>query len=1065
MTETRQERKIVTVVFADLVGFTARAETLDPEDVAAVLRPYHERLRSELERFGGTVEKFIGDAVMALFGAPVAHEDDPERAVRAALAIRDWAREDGGVEVRIAVNTGEALINLAARPESGEGMAAGDVVNTTARLQSAAPVNGILVGETTYRATEHVIDYAEANAIEAKGKTEPLPVWEALEATARVGAETVSTRATLVGRARELDQLTDALARAREERSPQLVTLVGVPGIGKSRLVFELMQLADADPEIVFWRHGRSLPYGEGVTFWALSEMVKAQAGILETDSAEEAAAKLSATVADVVEEGERKWIEGKLRPLVGLGAESELGADRRGESFAAWRRFFESLADRRPLVLAFEDLHWADDDLLDFVDELPDWVEGAPLLVVATARPELLDRRPGWSGGKRNALTISLSPLGDDDTARLIAELLDRAVLPAETQTALLERAGGNPLYAEQFVHMTSERANGSTLVPETVHGIIAARLDALPEAEKSLLQDAAVVGKAFWPSALAAIGDVPDRDVEERLRALARKEFVRRERRASIAAETEYTFAHALVRDVAYSQIPRAARAEKHRAAALWIDSLASDRSDDRAEMLAHHYAAAIEFAEAAGLPTEGLAEPARIALREAADRAYALGSYRQADRLYSAALDLWPEDDAGRPVLLLRRAHVDYDGGLGDDLEALAAARDRFISENLLDSAGESEMLLARCFWAYGQGALAHEHADRALTLVRDSPLSPARAYVFVEYARIAMLAADYERSQEFATEGLAMAETLGLKRLQASALITLGTRSGLDQIERGLQLALEINDVQQIQRGYNNLAETRLRLGDVAPIASLFEEQRRTTDRLGVTLMWQDAAAATYFYSVGEWSRAEVHAQSFLDAVEAGSQHYQEPVARYVRAHIRYARGDVTGALEDAKRGTVAARSAGDPQTILLLAMHALLLLDEGCAEAAAELVDEAAGVDFVDYYTALDLGMALAMLGRSGELTARIENSDVGRAWKEAARALAAGDFTGAADVYADLGVSSYEARARLRAATGLVAAGRRREADEQLTQALAFYKSVGATRYIREGEALMAASA
>jgi class 3 adenylate cyclase len=215
MTETRQERKIVTVVFADLVGFTARAETLDPEDVAAVLRPYHERLRSELERFGGTVEKFIGDAVMALFGAPVAHEDDPERAVRAALAIRDWAREDGGVEVRIAVNTGEALINLAARPESGEGMAAGDVVNTTARLQSAAPVNGILVGETTYRATEHVIDYAEANAIEAKGKTEPLPVWEALEATARVGAETVSTRATLVGRARELDQLTDALARAR----------------------------------------------------------------------------------------------------------------------------------------------------------------------------------------------------------------------------------------------------------------------------------------------------------------------------------------------------------------------------------------------------------------------------------------------------------------------------------------------------------------------------------------------------------------------------------------------------------------------------------------------------------------------------------------------------------------------------------------------------------------------------------------------------------------------------------------------------------------------------------
>jgi class 3 adenylate cyclase len=347
MSEVRQERKVVTVLFADLVGFTARSEQLDPEDVAAVLRPYHERLRAELERFGGTVEKFIGDAVMALFGAPVAHEDDPERAVRAALAIRDWARDEDDVQVRIAVNTGEALINLDARPESGEGMAAGDVVNTTARLQSAAPANGVLVGESTFRATNHVIDYAAASAVEAKGKAETVPVWEALEATARAGAESVSTRAPLVGRARELDQLTDTLARAREERSPQLVTLVGVPGIGKSRLVFELRQLADADPEIVFWRHGRSLPYGEGVTFWALSEMVKAQAGILETDSAEAATAKLETAVADVIEESERQWVEAKLRPLVGLGAESELGADRRSESFAAWRRFFESLAER----------------------------------------------------------------------------------------------------------------------------------------------------------------------------------------------------------------------------------------------------------------------------------------------------------------------------------------------------------------------------------------------------------------------------------------------------------------------------------------------------------------------------------------------------------------------------------------------------------------------------------------------------------------------------------------------------------------------------------------------
>jgi len=281
MTPARRERKVVTVLFADLVDFTSQAETLDPEDVEAILRPYHERLRSELERFGGTVEKFIGDAAMALFGAPVAHEDDPERAVRAALAIRDWARDQEDVQVRIAVNTGEALISLDARPESGEGMAAGDVVNTAARMQTAAPTNGIVVGEATYRATRGAIDYREAGTIDAKGKSLPVTVWEVVEARARVGEEPVSTRTPLVGRDRELTVLRELLVRVREESSPQLATLVGVPGIGKSRLVRELMEAVEQSGVLTFWRQGRSLPYGEGVTFWALAEMVKAQAGVL----------------------------------------------------------------------------------------------------------------------------------------------------------------------------------------------------------------------------------------------------------------------------------------------------------------------------------------------------------------------------------------------------------------------------------------------------------------------------------------------------------------------------------------------------------------------------------------------------------------------------------------------------------------------------------------------------------------------------------------------------------------------------------------------------------------
>src|SRR6267142_784543 len=313
-----RERKVVTVLFADLVGFTSRSERLDPEDVDAVLAPYHERLRYELERWGGTVEKFIGDAVMALFGAPVTREDDPERAVRAALAIRDWIVEEGELQVRIAVNTGEALVNLAARPEAGEGLAAGYGVKTAARLQSAAPVNGILVGEATYRATAETIDYGELPAIDAKGKEAPIPVWEVVQARAGFGVDlTPEARTPLVGRESEVEQLVGALERARRQRSAELVTVAGVPGIGKSRLVGELFQSIERGGELTYWRQGRSLPYGQGVSYWALAEMVKAQAAILETDSDDEVEEKLRNTVEQLIDE-DVEWVLSHLRPLVG---------------------------------------------------------------------------------------------------------------------------------------------------------------------------------------------------------------------------------------------------------------------------------------------------------------------------------------------------------------------------------------------------------------------------------------------------------------------------------------------------------------------------------------------------------------------------------------------------------------------------------------------------------------------------------------------------------------------------------------------------------------------------
>ncbi|MBV8258429.1 MAG: AAA family ATPase, partial [Actinobacteria bacterium] len=700
----REERKVVSVLFADLVGFTSRAEALDPEDVRALLAPYWERLRAELERYGGTVEKFIGDAVMALFGAPVAHEDDPERAVRAALAIRDWARGEDDLQVRIAVNTGEALVLLGARPAEGEGMAAGDVVNTAARLQSAAPVNGVLVGETTYRATRDSIVYEEREAVDAKGKAEPIRVWEALEARSRFGTDVEQqTLLPLVGRRRELDTMLGALERARREREPQLVTLVGVPGIGKSRLVAELFQTLRGGTDLMYWRQGRSLPYGDGVSYWALVEMVKAQAGIRENDSESDAEAKLLASIAALVPDDEREWVAEHLLPLVGLGAETP----RYGQSFPAWRRYFERLAEQRPLILVFEDLHWADDGLLDFVDHLVEWSAGVPLLVLATSRPELLDRRPGWGGGKLNAATLALTPLADDEAAQIIQAVLEQSVLPAETQQALLERAGGNPLYAEQFARLYLERGSADDLpLPETVQGIVAARLDGLAAEEKQLVQDAAVFGKVFWAGAAAALSGVEGAAAGRALHALERKGLVRRELRSSVTGEEEYAFRHVLIRDVAYGQIPRAARADRHLRAADWIESLG--RPDDHAELLAHHLGSALELRRDDAV----LTGRARAALWRAAERALELNAWSGALRFATAALALWPEDDPARAYAVAARARaanvVEGDlPGLSPAIEALERAGDP-------EAAAELAAFAANAAWSANQ----RDEADRLI-----------------------------------------------------------------------------------------------------------------------------------------------------------------------------------------------------------------------------------------------------------------------------------------------------------------------------------------------------------
>ncbi len=1048
----------MTVLFADLVGFTARAETLDPEDVDAVLRPYHERLRAELERWGGTVEKFIGDAVVAVFGAPTAREDDPERAVRAALAIRDWATEEDDLEVRIAVNTGEALVSLDARPSAGEGIVTGDVVNTASRLQGAAPVNGILVGEQTQRATRDVIEYREAEPVEAKGKRAPVAVWEAVNARSRFGVDVRQHGgAPLVGRTRELDALTSTLDRVRDEREPQLVTVVGVPGIGKSRLVWELFEHVSRGDELTYWRQGRSLPFGEGVSFWAVAEMVKAQAGILEDDAEEVVAQKLDSAVREVVDE-DVDWVIARLRPLVGGEPDRSSSRD---ESFTAWRTLFEGLAERRPLVLVFEDLHWADDGLLDFVDHLADWSSGVPMLVLCTSRPELLERRPGWGGGKRNALTLNVSPLTNEDSAKLLALVLNRAVLPAETQQTLLERASGNPLYAEQFARLYEERGAVDAALPESVHGVIAARLDGLPADEKSLLQDAAVMGKVFWSGSLEARPGARDG-----LHALERKEFIRRERRSSVAGEEEFAFRHVLVRDVAYGQIPRAERAAKHIRAGSWIEGLG--RPQDHSELLAGHYVAVLGLDPDGVLLSGDVRERAVRALGAAAERAHGLNNFAGATAYARTALELAGDDGPGRARLLfqLGKAEVSAAGG---GHEILLEAASAFEASGDAESAAESRVLVALGGYELGREDQIEEQLGQAAALVADRRASRAKATVWSARARHAYLAGRIQEAHDFAAEALELATSLGADEIRSESLLYLGGAkvdggdpTGIEEMRESLVVAKSINSAVMITRALNNLSIVLRLAGHVEEAAAAADEGVSVAERFGMAsqLMFARGAVPFRHYEHGRWDEAVQGADAYLEELgERQGRAGNEASTRFALAHIALARDDGPTALEHTQRAVDLANAtmAALPKYPAYVVRGYVLAALGRVADARRillELIDlrrergERApfGGDGVGVWTWEQAGLLEELL--------EVMGTGWVTPWLEAARTVAADGWVAALPIYERIGTPTSVAFARLQA-------GR----DADLRAALDFYRPRRASLYVRQAEAKLAAIA
>ena len=771
---------MITAIFVDLVGSTARSEQLDPEDVKALVAPYHASVRSELERHGGTFEKFSGDAVLALFGSPKAHEDDPQRAIRAAFSVRkaiaDLNAEDEWLDlhIRIGIHTGEALVMLGARPSEGEWSAAGDVLNTAARIQSAAPTDGILVGGATYLVARDEFDFEPAEAIAAKGKAEPVEVWQVL--APKDGADArLRGAAPLVGRAAELDQLVAFFDETLTDRLPRLATIVGAPGIGKSRLLLELVGRLEQGRD-VHW--GRCLSYGEGITYWPVTEIFKSAAGISQSDDRETIAARLGTFLEslDTEDTDELRTIASALSNLIGIPTTPRGTYATREISQAElhWgiRRALQLLAAERPVAIVVEDLHWAEPTLLDLLAYIASEELDAPIALVCSARPELDEAAPGFLGSAGRRLTVELQTLDAEQAGALIADLTgDPALATTPFAAALIANAGGNPLFLEETIRMLRDQGlidlerwgsdeAGELPVPTSVQGLISSRLDQLTTPEKQLAHHASVIGAIFWAGALAELGaseGQPAVDPRTGLSELERRDFVAHQAESTVADDDEYAFKHILMRDVAYGQVPKGRRAELHVRFAEWVTGLPSS-ADEFVEIVAWHLEQACRLSsEVARSPIEPPIREAAAALANAATRAERRESLREGHRYYTRALELLSDDHAElRAELRLRRADILMMlGELKEACDELEEVAESAASLERADIECEASLLLGDIDQRQGRAGDAHDrlaHAEKLVAGIDDAVLRTKVAFV------VSALVADFEGQYEEAVERL-------------------------------------------------------------------------------------------------------------------------------------------------------------------------------------------------------------------------------------------------------------------------------------------------------------------
>jgi class 3 adenylate cyclase/tetratricopeptide (TPR) repeat protein len=688
---------LVSILFVDLVGFTASSDDADPEDVRDALARYHAVARERIEAYGGTLEKFIGDAVMAVFGAPVAYGDDAERAVRAGLRVLESVaalREDGfSLAARAAVNTGEAIVSVNRR-DAGDALAIGDVVNTASRLQSAAPVGRLVVGAETRRATRHAVAYEQLTPLDAKGKAKPIEIWLATRVVSEP-AERPGTSGRFVGRARELDLIRSVWRQATLERRPHVVTVVGPTGIGKSRLCREVAAEVDAGDGLLL--RGRCLPYEEQTGYHASAQLVRQAFGIFDSDTQAVARAKLDDGVTALLPAAEAADTARNLALLLGLGTDTPVKKQRL--LFLAIRRMIECLGDDRPTLVVFEDIHWAAPSELDLLEYLGAQLRDTAALLVVLSRPELLDERP-WGARLPAHTSIALDPLSPNETREMATGLVGDGPDVGETVDRLVDVSDGNPLFVEELSAALADGASGTGL-PVTVTAAIASRLDLLPTRLRSVLFSAAVVGRTFWRNVLDAIAD--DDAVDEALDELEGRDLVRREHDSRLEGDVEYRFRHALIRDVAYSTLPRAERAARHADVARYIEAQVGDDAGPVAWILAHHW-------RVAGEPTRAV--PHLLAAAAVAERGWAT---REVVDLYSQALDL-AADPETRAVIRLRRGMalkaLDADH---EAAEQLAAVLPELQGVDRLDGllyAGRAEIWCERHEEAlrYGKQALA-------------------------------------------------------------------------------------------------------------------------------------------------------------------------------------------------------------------------------------------------------------------------------------------------------------------------------------------------------------------